>query len=66
MITQKIPAEIIAEVEQDVAGLSFGTVTLQIVIHDNIPRFKIIREKSIIPDKAASGSIPGDRGGNRE
>jgi hypothetical protein len=59
MITQKIPAEIIAEVEQDVVGLSFGTVTLQIVIHDNIPRFKIIREKSIIPGKESSGSTPG-------
>jgi hypothetical protein len=61
MIAQKIPAEIITEVEQEAAGLSFGTVTLQIVIHDNIPRFKIIREKSIVPGKAASGSTTGGR-----
>jgi hypothetical protein len=56
-----IPAEVVAEVEKEAAGLSFGTVTLQIVIHDGHPRFKIIREKSIMPGKATSGSTPGGR-----
>jgi hypothetical protein len=56
-----IPAEVIAEVENEAAGLGFGTVTLQFILHDGHQRFKIIREKSIIPGKVVSGSIPGGR-----
>jgi hypothetical protein len=51
-----IPAEIIAAVESELQGISFGTVRLEIIFHDGSPRYKITREKSIIPGKPASGS----------
>jgi hypothetical protein len=51
-----IPAEIIAELETELTGLSFGSVTLQIVLHDGQARYKITREKSIVVGRATSGA----------
>jgi hypothetical protein len=51
-----IPAEIISALESELEGLSFGTVKLEILIHDNQPRYKITREKSIVVGKPTSGA----------
>jgi hypothetical protein len=51
-----IPTEIIAAVEAELKGLSFGTVCLEIILHDGQARYKVIREKSIIPGKSTSGA----------
>jgi hypothetical protein len=55
----KIPADIIAELEKE-ADLSFGRVCLEITLHDKHPRFKITREKSIIPGRPTSGEVNND------
>jgi hypothetical protein len=57
----KIPPEIIAAVEAELRGLAFGLVRLDIILHDGQPRYKISREKSIVPGKPASGSTQGGR-----
>jgi hypothetical protein len=54
-----IPQEILIELEAELTGLRFGTVTLQIVLHDSQPRYKVIREKSIVPGKQSSGAGQG-------
>jgi hypothetical protein len=57
----KIPAEIILELEQETEGLTFGSVRLEIVLHDGYARYKITREKSIVPGKPSSGAEKADR-----
>jgi hypothetical protein len=52
-----IPDEIIETLETEIRDLSFGTVKLEIVFHDGHARYKIIREKSIVPGKPASGTL---------
>jgi hypothetical protein len=54
-----IPAEIIEALEAELRGLAFGLVRLEIVLHDGYARYKISREKSIVPDKPTSGAVQG-------
>jgi hypothetical protein len=56
-----IPSEIIEVLEAELQGLTFGQVRLEIILHDGQPRYKISREKSIVPDKPTSGSIHGGK-----
>jgi hypothetical protein len=51
-----IPSEIIAALEAELQGLAFGVVRLEIIMHDKQPRYKITRERSIIPGKSSSGA----------
>jgi hypothetical protein len=55
-----IPIDIIAELQRETEGLVFGLVRLEIILHDGQPRYKIIREKSIVPGKPTSGAGPVD------
>jgi hypothetical protein len=59
MITQKIPGKIIETLEAEMAGLSFGCVTLKVQLHDGKQRFVISREKSIVLEKPTSGAEAG-------
>jgi hypothetical protein len=51
-----IPAEIIEALEQELRGLAFGVVRLEVILHDERARYKISREKSIVPGKPSSGA----------
>jgi hypothetical protein len=44
-----IPAEIIAALESEAAGLFFGRLNLEIIISDGVPKFRILKEISIKP-----------------
>jgi hypothetical protein len=57
-----IEPRIIVELEKEAEGLAFGKVCLEIILHDGQPRYKITREKSIIPGKSSSGSASGGDG----
>ncbi|MDR0587282.1 MAG: hypothetical protein LBG26_08590 [Treponema sp.] len=57
MIDRKIPLEIIAALETELSGLSYGTAELKIIMHDKKPRFIITRERSIIVED--SGAVWG-------
>ena len=52
----RIPELIINELEKVIQDLSFGTVSLEIKLHDKKPVFRIITEKSFIPGKLSSGA----------
>jgi hypothetical protein len=54
----KIPNEILERLEQEARGIAFGTVALQIILHDGQARFKLSREISIVPGKETSGALP--------
>jgi hypothetical protein len=55
----KLPADVLAELEKTLEGLRFARVNLEIVIHDQKPKFRIIVERSIVPGGETSGGIPG-------
>jgi hypothetical protein len=54
-----ISTEIIETLEAELRGLTFGMVRLEIILHDGQPRYKITREKSIVPGKPLSGFVEG-------
>ena len=54
----KLPNSVIAELEKTLEGLHFAKVNLEIMIHDQKPKFRIIVERSIIPGVETSGEIP--------
>jgi hypothetical protein len=51
-----IPKDIIETLEKQTEGLSFGKICLEISIHDNKPKYRIVKEISFIPYKKTSGS----------
>jgi len=52
----KIPADVLAELEKTLEVLRFAKVTLEVVIHDSKPKFRIIVERSIVvPVRETSG-----------
>jgi hypothetical protein len=51
-----LPTEIIAAVEHELDGLSFGGVSLLIQVHDGRLRYVIAKERSIIPGHPMSGA----------
>ena len=44
----KLPNEIKTALDDATQGLDFGTVTLEIKVHDGRPKYRIIKEISII------------------
>ena len=57
----KIDEKILREFEKEIDALNgFGAARLEVVLHDNHPRFVLSTEKSIIPGKTSSGA-KGDR-----
>ena len=51
-----IPKNIIDTLEKQTDGVSFGKICLEITVHDNKPKYRILKEISIVPDKTTSGS----------
>jgi len=54
----KLPSNVLTEFEGALEGLRFARVSLEITIHDQKPKFRIIVEKSIIPGCETSGAAP--------
>ena len=54
----KIPASVLDTLEKELASLSHGSVSLEIVVHDNIAKYRVIKTTSIIPGKNFSGKTP--------
>jgi|GEM_PF-5049394 len=52
-----IPNEVILTLDQELSNLNFGKLNLEISIHDKQPKYRIIKEISIIPGKETSGQI---------
>ena len=50
-----VPENIIKIIEKNTEGLDFGAVTLEIKIHEGMPRFRVIRETSVIHGKTSGG-----------
>jgi hypothetical protein len=56
-----IPVEVINTVEDNLNDLKFGTVCLEIKIHDGQAKFRITKEISIVPGKKSSGALDGQK-----
>jgi len=54
-MTNPIPNEVITTIAQELTNVYFGKINLEISIHDNHPKYRIIKEISIIPGKNTSG-----------
>jgi hypothetical protein len=50
-----IPSEVINVIDECLKNLNFGTVNLEIKIHDGQLKFRVIKEISIVPGKKTSG-----------
>jgi hypothetical protein len=57
-----LPCDVLTELEKTIEGLRFAKVNLEIVIHDQKPKYRIIVERSIVPGRETSG----EQGGNHE
>jgi len=51
-----IPAVVIESLEKQVEGVAFGKICLEISVHDNNPKYRIVKEISVVPEKNSSGS----------
>jgi len=51
----KLPDVVLGELEKTLEGLRFAKVNLEIIIHDQCPKFRIIVERSIVPGRETSG-----------
>jgi len=49
-----IPKNVIEFLESELELLTFGNITLEIVVNDGKPKYRIIKTVSVIPDKPAS------------
>jgi len=54
-MTKIIPEEVLLSIEKELECLNFGKLCLEILIHDKSPKFRIVKEISIIPGKSTSG-----------
>jgi len=52
-----IPETVLLSIEEELNKINFGKLTLEISIHDKIPKYRVIKEISFIPDKLSSGQI---------
>ena len=50
-----IPENIIKILEAELSGLSHGTINLEIVLHDNKAKYRVIKTISIVPNRPTSG-----------
>ena len=50
----KVPENVLSEFFKAAEGVDFGRITLEIVLHDGRPRFRIVKEMSYIPGKKGS------------
>ena len=57
-----LPPEVETALVEAVKGLNFGKVVLEIIYHDQHPKYRIVREISIIPGKKSSGAKGADLG----
>ena len=53
-----IPTSVIETLETELNGLSHGSVNLEIVIHDNAAKYRVVKTVSIVPGKKSSGKTP--------
>jgi len=51
-----IPQNIIDTLEKQIEGVTFGKICLEISVHDNHEKYRIVKEISFVPDKPTSGS----------
>ena len=51
----KLPLDVIKLIEDSMAGMNFGKVLLEVVFHDQKPKFRITKEISVIPGRETSG-----------
>jgi len=56
-----IPDSIIKALEKETKNLSFGSVVLEIQVHDGKSKFRITKTVSIVPGKLTSGQNTIDR-----
>jgi len=54
----KLPSDVLAEFEKMLEGLHFARANLEVVIHNQKPKYRIIVEKSVIPGRETSGGQP--------
>jgi hypothetical protein len=61
-----IPVDVIQELEAQAQGVTFGKICLEISIHDNHAKYRVIKEVSIVPNvKTSGGTGPTKNGGNK-
>ena len=54
-MTRLLPDEVLLAIEEELRGINFGKIILEISVHDKRPKFRIIKEVSIVPGKFTSG-----------
>jgi hypothetical protein len=55
-----IPVSVIETLEQQLTGVSFGKLNLEIVLHDGHAKYRITKEISVVPDSNSSGQMKKD------
>jgi len=51
----KLPASVIETLESQLSDLSYGSVVLEVIIHDNAAKYRVIKTVSIVPNRPTSG-----------
>jgi len=51
-----IPVVVIESLEKQIEDVCFGKVCLEISVHDNNAKYRIVKEISIVPEKTTSGN----------
>jgi len=59
-----IPAVVIESLEKQVEGVTFGKICLEISVHDNNAKYRIVKEISVVPEKKSSGGAARASGEN--
>lgn len=54
-MNRTLPEEVLFSLEKELKDINFGKLILEILIHDKCPKFRIIKEISVIPGKFTSG-----------
>jgi hypothetical protein len=54
-MNKKLPDDVVSLVEEEFNRINFGKLILEISIHDKLPKFRVIKEISIVPGKLTSG-----------
>jgi len=56
-----IPQSVIDALGEQVEGVTFGKICLEISIHDGYPKYRITREISVVVEKTTTGAVHGLR-----
>ena len=54
-MNRTLPEDVLFLIEEELNNITFGKINLEISVHDKKPKFRIIKEISIVPGRLSSG-----------